>query len=352
MKKTDLIKRPSWILEKPRKFNKLWLDKNENTHPKLLNLYKKILKKINPLHISTYPELGSLYKKISSYEKISPQNIIFGHGSDGCIKNIFEGFTKKKEKVISLSPTFAMYDVYPKIFKLHQLKFDYKFSKNAPYLDLNNLIKKIKNEKPKILCLANPNSPTGTIIEKKNILKLIKTCKKNNCYILIDEAYYGFSKETSKNFVKRFENIFIVRSLSKAWGLAGLRLGYIISNKKNIEILNTRRPMYEINTFGAEFLKVLLENKYLTELNSIISDMNNGKYKLYNFFKKNKFDYFLSHGNFIHFKLKNEKKNIIIKKLSKLSYFRLFEKHESLKNFSRITLTSSRNINKIIKIIK
>ena len=98
MKKTDLIKRPSWILEKPRKLNKLWLDKNENTHPKLLNLYKKILKKINPIHISTYPELGSLYKKISSYEKISPQNIIFGHGSDGCIKNIFEGFTKKKRK--------------------------------------------------------------------------------------------------------------------------------------------------------------------------------------------------------------------------------------------------------------
>ena len=110
------------------------------------------------------------------------------------------------------------------------------------------MIKKIKNEKPKILCLANPNSPTGTIIEKKNILKLIKTCKKNNCYILIDEAYYGFSKETSKNFVKRFENIFIVRSLSKAWGLAGLRLGYIISNKK----------ILKFSTQGDQCMKLIL----------------------------------------------------------------------------------------------
>ena len=90
---------------------------------------------------------------------------------------------------------------------------------------------------------------------------MIKISQKYRCLMLIDEAYYGFCKETSKQFVKKYKNIFIVRSLSKAWGLAGLRLGYIISNKKNIEVLNKIRPMYEINTFGAEFLKLLLRQK-------------------------------------------------------------------------------------------
>ena len=143
----------------------------------------------------------------------------------------------------------------------------------APILNLEKLISKIKLEKPKLLCIANPNSPTGTIIQKKDILKLIKICLKYKCLMLIDEAYYGFCKETSKQFVKNYKNIFIVRSLSKAWGLAGLRLGYIISNKKNIELLNKIRPMYEINTFGAEFLKLLLNKKYLKQINLILKDM-------------------------------------------------------------------------------
>ena len=170
--------------------------------------------------------------------------------------------------------------------------------------------------------------------------------------MLIDEAYYGFCKETSKKFVKKFDNIFIVRSLSKAWGLAGLRLGYIISNKKNIEVLNKRRPMYEINTFGAEFLKLLLNKKYLSQLNLILKDMINAKKDFYNFFKNNKFEYFPSHGNFVHFKLKDKNKKKIVQNLSKLSYFRLSENHKCLKNFSRITLTSSKNTNKIIRILK
>ena len=352
MNQINKIKRPSWIFQKPRQINKLWLDKNENTHPKLQILYKKIIKKINPIHISSYPDLGGLYKKISSYEKVSSENIIFSHGSDGCIKNIFEAFNKKNQKVITLEPTFAMYDIYPKIYDLKHLKVNYEFSKKAPNLNLQELFKKIEIEKPNLICIANPNSPTGTIIEKKNILKLIKTCHKLSCKLLIDEAYYGFCKETSKKFVKKFDNIFIVRSLSKAWGLAGLRLGYIISNKKNIEVLNKRRPMYEINTFGAEFLKLLLNKKYLTQLNLILKDMINAKKDFYNFFKNNKFEYFPSHGNFVHFKLKDKNKKKIVQNLSKLSYFRLSENHKCLKNFSRITLTSSKNTNKIIRILK
>jgi histidinol-phosphate aminotransferase len=352
MSQLNKIIRPLWITQKPRKISKLWLDKNENTHPKLQILYKRILKKINPIHISSYPDLGGLYKKISFYEKIPSENIIFSHGSDGCIKNIFDAFTQKNQKVITLSPTFAMYDIYPKIYNLKHLTFDYNFSRKAPSLDLQNLINKVKSEKPKLLCIANPNSPTGTIIKKKNILELIKTCHKFRCKLLIDEAYYGFCKETSKKFVKKYDNIFIIRSLSKAWGLAGLRLGYIISNKKNIELLNKIRPMYEINTFGAEFLKLLLDKKYLTQLNLILNDMINAKYNFLKFLKENKFEYFSSYGNFIHFKIKHENKKNVIKELSKLSYFRLSESHKCLKDYCRITLTSSENIDKIIKIIK
>ena len=88
-------------------------------------------------------------------------NIIFGHGSDGCIKNIFEAFIQKNQKVLTLSPTFAMYDIYPKIYNLKHLRIDYEFSEKAPILNLEKLISKIKLEKPKLLCIANPIVPQG-----------------------------------------------------------------------------------------------------------------------------------------------------------------------------------------------
>ena len=352
MNRMNKIKRPSWILQSSRSFKKLWLDKNENTHPKLLNLYSKILKIINPIHISTYPDLGSLYQKISSFEKIPSKNIIFGHGSDGCIKNIFDAFTKEKQKVMTLLPTFAMYDIYPKIYNLDHYQFNYEYSKTGPKLNLNKLFSRLNKVKPKLLCIANPNSPTGTIIKEDEIVRLIKVCSNIKCYLLIDEAYFGFYNRTSKKLISKFNNVFVVRSLSKAWGLAGLRLGYIISSKSNIEILNKIRPMYEINTFGAEFLKLLLNKKYLKELNFILKDMKNAKYVFLNFLRKNKFEYFPSHGNFIHFKINSLNRKKIIRDLSKLSYFREAEKHKSLKNYSRITLTSTENTKKIIKEIK
>ena len=166
-----------------------------------------------------------------------------------------------------------MYDIYPKIFKLNHVKFDYNFSKIGPMVNIKDLIKKIRSEKPKLLCIANPNSPTGTIIDDFYIHKLIKVCKSINCFLLIDEAYYGFYNRTAKKFIKQYNNIFIIRSLSKAWGLAGLRLGYIISNKKNIELINRIRPMYEINTFGAEFFKIVIRQEISCKIKLILKEM-------------------------------------------------------------------------------
>ena len=110
--------------------------------------------------------------------------------------------------------------------------------------------------------------------------------------------------------------------------------------------------MYEINTLGSEFLKLILNKKHLVQLNLILRDMKNSQDIFYRFLKKYKFEYFTSHGNFIHFKIKDEKKKQIIKNLTKLSYFRISENHESLHKYSRITLTSSKNIYKIINILK
>ena len=100
------------------------------------------------------------------------QQILFLVMGQMDVLKMFLRLLHKKQKVLTLSPTFAMYDVYPKIFDLKHSKFDYNFSKKGPELNLKKLLLKIKDEKPKLLCLANPNSPTGTILQMRENLKI------------------------------------------------------------------------------------------------------------------------------------------------------------------------------------
>ena len=110
-----------------------------------------------------------------------------------------------------------MVDVYAKIFRANQKKIYYKEQLN---LDISKILKNI-NKKTKLIILANPNSPTGTIIEQKNLLNITKKASSMNAFVLIDECYYGFYKETFAKKIHKFKNLIISRSLSKAYGLAG-----------------------------------------------------------------------------------------------------------------------------------
>ena len=107
--------------------------------------------------------------------------------------------------------------------------------------------------------MSNPNSPTGTIIDKKDIKKILVKTKKLNIPVIIDEAYYGFTKQTTINLISKYKNLFVTRTFSKMFGLAGLRVGFIASNSKNIEYISKLKPMYETNSVAIEAAKILLK---------------------------------------------------------------------------------------------
>lgn len=350
-KKFKNLSRPNWSNATRRSNNKLWLDKNENINSDLTKLFKKILNSFNYKFISSYPELGELYSKIAKLERLKIDNIFFSNGSDGCIKSVFDSFTKRDDKVLTFHPTFAMYDIYPTIKFLRHIKINYLKKNEKIYLNLNNIISSIKKNKPKLICFANPNSPTGTILSDKEILKIIKISKKNKSNVLIDEAYFGFSSFTAKKYIKRYNNVLIVRTFSKYWGLAGLRLGYVLSSKKNIDLLNKMRPMYEINNFGAEFLLNLLNKKNMQTIQKINKSLFKGKNLLINYFKKNNIEYLESHANFLHLKIRKNR-NKILKDISKIAYIRKSESFNCLKGYTRISLSKLSNMRKIVEVFK
>lgn len=147
------------------------LDKNERADAHLIYFFNKLKNNITSDLISAYPEFDKIYKKLSKKLKVSSNNIIFTAGSDQAIKNTFELFYKKNEEVITIDPTFAMVDVYCKIFKTKQLKVGYDKNLQLRLKDIYEAI----NKNTSLIILANPNSPTGTLIKKNDLIKIIKS---------------------------------------------------------------------------------------------------------------------------------------------------------------------------------
>ena len=290
---------------KKTRFSFLRLDKNErisNIENELLNLIKKNLRSE---HFTAYPEIYNFYNNLSKFHKLSPKNFLATSGIDKAIKLCIEVFSSEKKYVLILKPGFAMIDVYCKTYGRKIINIGYEKVDDEIKLNINLLLDKI-SKKINLIIISNPNSPTGTIIETKNIIRIIKKAKKNDIKVVIDEAYHGFTKLTVLNLIKKYNNLVVLRTFSKAYGLAGLRAGYIVSNYKNIHQLNSLRPMYEINSVGILAANTLVKNykfyrKYLNEFQE-------GKKFFIKFLKNKNIKFLKTNANFILLQnIKNEK---------------------------------------------
>lgn len=322
----------------------LRLDKNERVSVLEKTFFNNLIKKISHEDLTSYPELEPLYNLLSKDNKINKECFVITPGSDGGIRLCFELFVKPNDKIITLSPTFAMVDIYSKIFQAKQLKVTY--DENLK-LDLNKIFTSLK-KKVSLLILANPNSPTGTIIKDETMYKILRAAKKNKTAVLIDEAYFGFSDYTTAPLIKKFNNLIIVRTFSKSFGLAGLRGGYIVTNKFLAKQLFSLKPMYEINSLAVLIIKEFIKKKIAKQY---AYQTNLGKKFLINKFKKIGLDYFDTHANFIHVDFKN-KRNKVINKLKKNKIlFKGGPGVKKLENFIRITTGPIREMKKFTKVL-
>ena len=322
----------------------LRLDKNEK-----VNKFKDIiLRKINlnSFDLSAYPEVGRTYSLLSKRLKVSEKQILITPGSDFGYRVCFEFFCRKRKNIITLEPTFGMVEVYVKLNNLKKKGVGY--DKNLK-LKLNELFKHINN-KVAMIILANPNSPTGTVINKKKILEIIKKAQKYNIPVVIDEAYYGFYNYSFIREINKYKNLIILRTFSKSYGLAGLRAGYLISNETIIKELFKFKPMYEINSIACKVLEIFLKHKDLEK--SFIKEVLDGK----NYFQKEldklNLKYLDTKANFIHVNLKNKKKLIEKRLKDKKILTRKGPGVKGFESFLRFTLGPREEMKRVIDVLK
>jgi len=240
----------------------LRLDKNENTVGFPKEFIELLRRQIDSDFLTTYPELETLYKKVAIWVGCTPANLYISAGSDAAIKAVFEAFVSKGDGVALLNPTYAMFNVYTEIFQGRLIKMDYDENLS---LSGEKIVCIISEHKPKLVCIANPNSPTGTVLSQKAITKILDTALQHGSIVLLDEAYYLFYPVTSVGLIERYPNLIVTRTFSKAFGLASARLGYACGHKNVIQDLHSVRPMYETNSFAAKFAEITLDNYHLVE---------------------------------------------------------------------------------------
>ena len=338
------IYRTNWLKMSVRDSKKLWLDKNENTDEILNNYNFNILKKITRNSILAYPDLGPLYKLLSKKLNLNVKHILLTTGADGGIKSVFETFIKKGDATLRLEPTFAMYSIYPKVFKSEDLFVEFEKNKNGINFNLNKFFQLIIKKKPRLICIANPNSPTGTIIKKKDILRVLKLAKKIKSKVLIDEAYFPYYKFSYLRHLSTFDNLIVVRS-AKCYGMSGLRVGYLISSEEIVSKINEKRPLYEINNIAAKLFYNSLKNQ--GEMYKSVKRLQEGKKFFLKHIKRSGFKTLTGFANFIHVDFGENRKRIL-RGLQNILYCREYESHKSMKNFSRITLTTKKNFKLIL----
>ena len=220
---------------------------------------QKVLKTFDKT-ISKYPDskFKELTNAISKKYECAPNNIICGSGSDEIIQMLCQLFLNRKDEVIVPKYSFLMYRIYAKIVGAKVI-----FSKEENFkVSIKEILKKV-TRKTKIVFLANPNNPTGTYITKFELLELRKRLNKR-ILLVIDDAYFEYMRNndytSGLKIFKNKKNVFILRTFSKIYGLASLRIGWGYGDKKIIHELYKIKPPFNVNKIAQVCAKVALKD--------------------------------------------------------------------------------------------
>ena len=226
--------------------HKLRLDFNENTvgcSPAVIAALKHYL---DPAALAVYPEYTAAKETVARYFRVRPEQFVFTNGTDEAIQVFINTYIDDGQEVLVLKPAYAMYRFYAEVAGARIREVAYP----QPEMEfpLQAVLDAITPETRAVI-LSNPNNPTGTGLSLFGVERILSRAKK--AAVLVDEAYYEFSGVTALNEIERVPNLFVCRTFSKVFGMAGMRLGCLFSQEANIAWLHKAQSPYSVNSLAA-----------------------------------------------------------------------------------------------------
>jgi histidinol-phosphate aminotransferase len=246
--------------------DKLRLDFNENTigcSPKVIEFLKQ---RLDENRLAVYPEYVEAKRDLAAYFKVAENELLLTNGTDEAIQVLINTYVDDEDEVIILRPSYAMYKFYAEVAGGNVQQLDYRAGTLA--FPLEELLETIQPTTRAVL-ISNPNNPTGTSVKIDGIERILKRAA--NAAVLIDEAYYEFCGITALRHIAEYPNLFVSRTFSKVYGMAGMRLGCVFSQAGNIEVMHKCQSPYSVNTLAALAARAAVQDsafisRYVTEV--------------------------------------------------------------------------------------
>jgi len=301
---------------------------------------------VSGLSFNRYPDTDAhcLREKLALKFGLDKNQFMVGTGSDELLQIIINAYVGKNDTVLCPYPSFGMYSVFARI--AGGVPVDVALDENFNY-DLDRFFYDIRKYAPKIVFLCSPNNPTGNMIDKSDVFMLLKEF---NGVVVLDEAYAEFSGISLIHELSEHSNAIVLRTFSKAFGLAGLRVGYLAACKELTDDLYRVKPPYNVSDFSQRAACIMLD--HTAEIERRVSEIIMSRQKM-----------FISFENIAGLKPYPSQANFILVKFedARKAYNRLLESGISVRNFSsnsllgnhlRFTVGAQHENDKVIDVLK
>ena len=280
--------------------DKLRLHASERDTKFSYNMFRYYTELLTDDVIRYYPNQDRAYELLEQFTQVDKEFTVLYDGSDRAIRNIFQVYVTFGSKVITTDPSFPMYSVYADMYQAELYAAKYSTT-DFPFVDVLTAIDSDTN----LVILSNPSSPIGTVISYEQLLCLLAHCEQHDCILAVDEAYIEFSNAVSlADLAPTHPNLIVIRTLSKAVGSAGARIGYTVSDNANRELLYKLRSMNDITGPSIAWLATLV--KFKNEINNYVANVIANKNDLIAKLREHNILCLPSETNFIHAKINIE----------------------------------------------
>lgn len=317
----DLVR----VFDQNERKNYLRLDLNENPGGLPKEFINEVLKDVSPQFVSQYPETLHFTEVLAKHIGTDISHLCITNGSAEAIRYVIQAFTSQNGRIVGVVPSYFMFQVYSEMYGRNFVKVPYNEDLS---ISIGNIINEL-SEDTQMLILLNPNNPMGNVYTDEEFEKLFKVCKEKEITLLVDEAYHYFYPKTFIKYALNNRRVFVTRTFSKLFSMAGCRLGYVCGHPEDIKYVQKFCTPHNTNAFAMLFAEKILATPGMVD--GLIVKFNEGRSYLLNTLDRNGYRHKGEAGNFLFIepktcaktiveRMKNEK-NILIKEYQNVGEF-------------------------------
>ena len=293
------------IFDQNERKDYLRLDLNENPGGLPEEWIQSVLKDITPQVVAQYPETLHFTEVLADYLGTDISHLCLVNGSAEGIRYIIQAFTSENGRIVGVVPSYFMFQVYSEMYGRNFVKIPYNKDLS---MDVNNIIAELTDD-TQLLILLNPNNPMGNVYSKDEFDSILKVAQEKQITILVDEAYHYFYPKTFIKYALEGKHVFITRTFSKLFSMAGCRLGYVAGWPEGVRMVQKMCTPHNTNAFALLFAEKILTTPGM--IDHLITDFNVGRQYLTSWLDVNGYPHKGEAGNFIFIKPKTDAQSIV-----------------------------------------